>query len=197
MLDSLEDYDTDDQECIMTTLSAVQKMGWNHSSKDPFQFHIILGKVIREKDTKIKEVENTLDKQIDQKEQNEYEISKLKNDLKYEKDINEEVEIELKRKEDQIDHLASCVKNRDEIAESLTDAFGEKNDEIEMLKKECMTLETQVGKKNFLQKKLNVQNNVIEELQSNLNNVEKRSQDKNTNAIESLMKEMEQFERKK
>jgi hypothetical protein len=77
----------------------------------------------------------------------------LKNDLKYEKDINEEVEIELKRKEDQIEHLANCVKNRDEIAESLTDAFGEKNDEIEMLKKECMTLETQVGKENFLQKK--------------------------------------------
>ena len=56
-------------------------MGWNQSSKDPFQFHIILGKVIREKDAKNKD---TLDKRIDQKEQNEYEIINLKNYLKYE-----------------------------------------------------------------------------------------------------------------
>ena len=60
-----------------------------------------------------------------------------------------------------------------------------------------MTLETPVGKENFLQKKLNVQNNVIELLQGNLNYVEKRSQDKNTNEIESLMTEMEHLEREK
>jgi hypothetical protein len=58
-----------------------------------------------------------------------------------------------------------------------------------------MTLKTQVGKESFLQKKLNVQNNVIEELQCNLSVVEKRNQYKITNEIESLMTEMVHLEK--
>ena len=71
-------------------------------------------------------------------------------------------------------HLSKCVKNRDEITDSLDEAFEEKNNEIELLKKECLSLEAQVGKEAFLQNKLNIQNNVIE------NSVEKCSQNENT-----------------
>ena len=49
MLETLKDYDEDDQESIMTTLSTVQRQGWKHKA-DPYQFQIILGKVLREKD---------------------------------------------------------------------------------------------------------------------------------------------------
>ena len=35
MLDTLKDYDEDDQKSIMRTLTAVQKNGWNHG-QDPF-----------------------------------------------------------------------------------------------------------------------------------------------------------------
>ena len=140
MLETLKDYDEDDQESIMTTLSTVQRQGWKHKA-DPYQFQIILGKVLREKDGKLREVEKALDKQRDQKEQFEYELNKLKKDLKYEKDMNEELENELKHKEDQIVHLEKCVKNRDEITNSLEELFREKDDEIERLKKQCVGLE--------------------------------------------------------
>jgi hypothetical protein len=84
-----------DMEIIMTTLSTVQKQGWKHKA-DLYQFQIILANVLREKDRKLREVENALEKQRDKKEQFEYELNKLKNDNKYENDMNEELENELK-----------------------------------------------------------------------------------------------------
>ena len=48
----------------MTILSTVQKKGCEHNANS-FQFHIILGQVLREKVGKTRGVENALDKQMD------------------------------------------------------------------------------------------------------------------------------------
>ena len=193
MLETLKDYDEDEQESIMTTLSTVQSQGWKRSANQ-YQFHIILGKVLREKEGKLREVENTLDKQRDKNEQFQHELNKLKNDQKYEKDINEELENELKLKEDQIVHLENCVKNRDEITNSLEELFREKGDEIEGLMEKCVGLEIQLEKELVLQKKLQIQNNVIEELRGNLKAVEKENNVEYKNEIESMLVEIEHLQ---
>ena len=193
MLETLKDYDEDEQESIMTTLSTVQSQGWKRSANQ-YQFHIILGKVLREKEGKLREVENTLDKQRDKNEQFQHELNKLKNDQKYEKDINEELENELKLKEDQIVHLENCVKNRDEITNSLEELFREKGDEIEGLMEKCVGLEIQLEKELVLQKKLQIQNNVIEELRGNLKAVEKENNVEYKNEIESMVVEIEHLQ---
>ena len=151
-METLKDYDEDEQESIMATLSTVQSQGWKRSANQ-YQFQIILGKVLREKEGKLREVENTLDKQRDKNEQFQHELNKLKNDQKYEKDINEELENELKLKEDQIEHLEKYMKNRDEITNSLEELFREKDDEIEGFKEKCVGLEKQIEKELVLQKK--------------------------------------------
>jgi gas vesicle protein len=66
----------------------------------------------------------------DANEQNKKKIRDLKDDLDYERGINEELVDELKGKDDEIDHLKKCVKNRDDISTSLDDMFKEKLDEI-------------------------------------------------------------------
>ena len=77
MLETLKDYDEDEQERIITTLSTVQSQGWKRNANQ-YQFHIILGKVSREKEGKLREVENALDKQKDKNKQFQYELNKLK-----------------------------------------------------------------------------------------------------------------------
>ena len=77
MLETLKDYDENEQERIMTTLSTVQSQGWKRNTNQ-YQFHIILGKVSREKEGKLREVENALDKQKDKNKQFQYELNKLK-----------------------------------------------------------------------------------------------------------------------
>ena len=114
MLQTLKDYDENEQESIMTTLSTVQSQGWKQNA-DQYQFHIILGKVLREKEGKLREVEYALDKQRDENEQFQYELNKLKNNHKHGRDMNEELENEQKLKEDQIIHLEKYVKKKDEI----------------------------------------------------------------------------------
>ena len=77
MIDSLTNYNDEDQKSIMRTLTAVQKWGWNHG-QDPYQFYIILGSAIREKEKQIKDLEEALEDQIDQNNQKDYYISKSK-----------------------------------------------------------------------------------------------------------------------
>ena len=98
MLDSLNKYEEDDQKSIMRTLTAVQKKGWKNG-QDPFQFYIILGSVIREREKEIKDFEGVLEHNTDQINQKDHCINKLKDDLKNEKSVNEELEEELKIKE--------------------------------------------------------------------------------------------------
>ena len=104
----------------------------------------------------------------DENEQNKKKVRDLKDDLDYERGINEELVNELKEKDDENDHLKKCVKNRDDISTSLDDMFKEKLDEIRNLRENCDSLAKQVGKEIRLEKKLDIQNKVINELKSNL-----------------------------
>ena len=75
MIDTLTDYNEEDQKSIMRTLTAVQKNGWN-LGQYPFQFYIILGSVVRERETQIKELEEALEQLRDQNEEKDHEINK-------------------------------------------------------------------------------------------------------------------------
>ena len=60
----------------------------------------------------LKEVQILLEKVKDENEQNKKKVSDLKDDLHYERGINEELVDELKEKDLENEHLKNCVKNR-------------------------------------------------------------------------------------
>ena len=96
----------------------------------------------------LKEVEILLEKVKDENEQNKKKIRDLKDDLHYQRDMNEELVNELKEKDEENEHLKKCVKNRDDITSSLDDMFKEKIDEISNLRENCDSLAKQVGDPN-------------------------------------------------
>ena len=71
---------------------------------------------------------------------------------------------------------------------------GEKDDEIEGLKEKCVGLEKQVEKELVLQKKLQIQNDVIEELRGNLKAVDKENKVEYKNEIEPMVIEIEDLQ---
>ena len=75
----------------------------------------------------------------------------MKENLQNERDINEQLEDEIKSKDEEIDHLKKCVKNKDEVANNLEGIFRDKTNEIEQLKDHCETLALQVGKELILE----------------------------------------------
>ena len=160
MMDSLTNYNKEEQKSIMRTLTAVQKKGWNHGN-DPFQFYIILGSVIREKEKEVKDLEKALDCQTDQNNEKDHCISKLKDDLKNEKDVNVELEEEQKRIDGEAKNLQSCLKNKDDIINRLDVVIKEQMDEIENSKENCEKL---AKTKIILEKKTKIANEVIKEL---------------------------------
>ena len=87
----------------------------------------------------------------DENEQNKKKVRDLKDDLYYERGINEELVNEVKEKDDENDHLKKYVKNRDDISTSLDDMFKEKLDEIRNLRENCHSLAKQVGKEIMLE----------------------------------------------
>ena len=163
MIDTLTDYNEEDQKSIMRTLTAVQKNGWNHG-QDPFQFYIILGSVVRERETQIKELEEALEQLGDQNEEKDHEIYKSKEDIKNEKKVNEEMEEELERRDVETKSLHNCVKNRDDIINSLYEVIKEHINEINDLRGNCESLARTAGKEIILEKKLETANEVIKDL---------------------------------
>ena len=100
----------------------------------------------------------------DENEQNKKKVSDLKDDLHYERGINEELVDELKEKDLENEHLKNCVKNRDDISNSLDDMFKEKMDEISNLRENCASLAKQVGRELILENKVDIQNKIIDTL---------------------------------
>jgi hypothetical protein len=164
MIDSMTNYNEEEQKSIMRTLTAVQKKGWSHGN-DPFQFYIILGSVIREKEKEVKDLEESLQCQMDQTNKKEHCISKFKDDLKNEKDINVELEEEQERIDGEAKNLQSCLKNKDEIIIRLDAVNKEQMDEIENSKENCERL---AKTKIILEKKMKIANEVIKELNEKL-----------------------------
>ena len=73
----------------------------------------------------LKEMHILLEKVKDENEQNKKKESELKDDLHHERCINEELVDELKEKDLENEHLKKCVKNRDDITNSLDHMFKE------------------------------------------------------------------------
>ena len=101
---------------------------------------------------------------------------------------------EFDRKEEESKNLRKCVKNRDDIINSLDEVIKERVDEINYLRENCESLARQVGKDLVLEKKNEIQNKVIEELKDNLKDVEKLKNDDPTKEIKLLTFEIEQLQ---
>ena len=143
----------------------------------------------------LKEVEILLEKVKDENEQNKKKIRDLKDDLHYERDMNEELVNELKEKDEENEHLKKCVKNRDDITSSLDDMFKEKIDEISNLRENCDSLAKQVGKELILENKLEIQNKIINELKSDLKEAKVTVTTGPMDDMEKLLSEIGQLEK--
>ena len=144
MLDTLKDYEEDDQKSIMRTLTAVQKNGWNHG-QDPFQFYIILGSVIRERETQVKEFEEALEELKDQNEEKEHELNKLKGDLKNETNVNEEMENELNQIDQKYKEAENELKLKQKEMSVLENVISEQVEEINILKDKNDSMVSQIS----------------------------------------------------
>ena len=65
-MEFLDDYSEEDGKSIMATLNVVQSRGWSAQTDDQYQFHIILGSAIRCYESKIEQLENYLEKTVDE-----------------------------------------------------------------------------------------------------------------------------------
>ena len=193
-MEFLDDYSEEDAKSIMATLNVVQSRGWSAQTDDQYQFHIILGSAIRCYESKIEQLENDLEKTVDESHQNFKDFKDMKDELRQEREINEELVVDVKRGEKEIKHLKECVQNRDDIANSLEEIFKERTTEIANLKENCESLSAQVGKELILDQKLNIQNGFIKELRSQLTDVENQTKVDKTEEIKTLMTEIEQLE---
>ena len=142
----------------------------------------------------LKEVQILLEKVKDENEQNKKKVSDLKDDLHYERGINEELVDELKEKDLENEHLKNCVKNRDDISNSLDDMFKEKMDEISNLRENCASLAKQVGRELILENKVEIQNKIIDTLKANLKEAEDTVRTGTKDNLEKLMSEIRQLE---
>ena len=193
-MEFLDNYSEEDGKSIMATLQVVQSKGWSATTDDQYQFHIILGSAIRCYELKIEQLEKDLENTVDETNQKIKEFKDMKNELRQEREINEELLDDVKRSDEEIKHLQECVHNRDDIANSLEEVFKERTKEIENLKGNCERLAVQVGKELILEKKLNIQNGVIKELRSQLTDFEKQTDVDNPEEIKTLMTEIEKLE---
>ena len=129
-MEFLEEYSEEDRNSIMATLNVVQSRGWSAKTDDQYQFHIILGGNIRDNEMKIKQLEYDIEKTIDENNQNLKDLKDLKENLRQERELNEELLDEVKRNDEEIKHLKKCVQNRDEIDNSLEEEFRERTEKL-------------------------------------------------------------------
>ena len=104
-----------------------------------------------------KKIENLIDENDNLKEEN----YNLNNKLKYERENNNDLEEDLKRKVGEFEELRKCVENNDHNVKKLDIAIKEREEEIDYLKE---IQANQVGKEHVLEKEIESQRKVIEEL---------------------------------
>ena len=73
--------------------------------KDPFFFQIILGGKIKAQVAKIKELDDALGKHEEENHQGRKDIRDLKNEVKHKMDVLDEIEIDLDKKDNEIQQL--------------------------------------------------------------------------------------------
>jgi chromosome segregation ATPase len=193
-MEFLDDYSEEDAKCIMATLQVVQSRGWSPKTDDQYQFHIILVSAIRCYELKIEQLEKDLEKTVDEANQKLKDFKDIKDELRLEREINEELVDNLKRTDEEIKHLKKSVQNRDDIVNGLEEVLTERTNDIENLKENCETHVAQLGKKLILEQKLKIQNGVIKELKSQIKDSDKKTDGDKPEEIKTLMDEIEQLE---
>ena len=193
VMETLKNYSQEDQVNIMTTLKIVQDRGWSPMNTDPYQFHIILGGKLLSQEKVIQSLENDLENFKEQLVKTENEMGVLKNNCKYEKEMVEDLEEDLNRKDGELKHLEKCFQNRIEIINKQDIIIKERNDEISQFRLNNTNLENQIVEGLKLEKKVKIQNNIIKELKTNLEDKEIRKNDDISKEIKSLLKEIEEL----
>jgi hypothetical protein len=97
----LDNYDDEVKKDIMATLNVVQKNGWSAKNSDQYQFHIILGSELRSQESKIKQLERDLEAVYDESKQKLKGFTDIKEELRRERENNDDMEHEMKKKEDE------------------------------------------------------------------------------------------------
>ena len=109
-MELLDNYDDEDKKDIMATLNVVQKNGWSANNGDQYQFHIILGSELRSQESKIKQLESDLEAHDDESKKRLKAFTDIKEELRSERENNDDMEHEMKKKEDEIDLLRMHIK---------------------------------------------------------------------------------------
>ena len=136
----------------------------NHG-QDPFKFYIILGSVIREKETKVKELEEALEQLKDQSEEKDHKIHKLKDDLKNGIIVNEEMENELERIEQKNREAENKLELKNRELSVVEYILSKQVEEINILNDDTKSMVSQISENVMLEKQVETQKNMIAELQ--------------------------------
>ena len=147
VMESLSNYSEEEQNQIITTLTVIQERGWSHDVNDPYQFQIILGEKLMSQTKRIKSFENNLESLEEENLQKDKYIKDLKADLEHHKDVTEDMEQEINKRDDVINALQYGIDGKIKVIHDLVQI--RKGNEKENI---------------LMEKKLKIQENVIKEL---------------------------------
>ena len=150
---------------------------------------------VKSMEIELQELKILLERAKDENEENKKKVKDLKDDLHHERDIHEELVNELKETDEENEHLRKCVKNRDNIDNSLEDMFKDQTDEIMNLRESCDSLARQVGKELVMENKLEIQNKIIDVLKNDLKEANDATRIETIDDIEKLMLDIGQLEK--
>ena len=161
----LSSYSEEEQSQIMTTLTFIQEKGWRHDTNDPYQFQIIVGEKLMSQTKRIKSFQSSLESVQEENLQKEKYMKDLKADLDHQKDVNEDMEQEINKKDDVIKALQYGINGKIKMIDDLVQIrkVNEEDNEI-MEKKLSVQNKVLIELKNKLKEKVDIQNQQ-EELQ--------------------------------
>ena len=161
----LSSYSEEEQSQIMTTLTFIQEKGWRHDTNDPYQFQIIVGEKLMSQTKTIKSFQSSLESVQEENLQKEKYMKDLKADLDHQKDVNEDMEQEINKKDDVIKALQYGINGKIKMIDDLVQIrkVNEEDNEI-MEKKLSVQNKVLIELKNKLKEKVDIQNQQ-EELQ--------------------------------
>ena len=161
---------------------------------DPFKVHIILGEKIRALEEDNKALDNNLEDLKEQCSQKEKAVEDLKYDLNHERVINEELEEDLDRKIDEVDQIKKDLRMKEESFDNLEMVLKEKIVEIFHLRENTESMGHQIFEAIKLEKKVDIQNNLINDLKNKLKEKEEVETFNEKEEVEKLVTEIKHLE---
>ena len=132
-----------------------------------------------------------IEKELDEsKEENHY----LNNKLDYKRDLIEDMEIELNKYERQVEEAKSEIELKEKELKDFEACVGKQVEEINVLRDNCQSMISQISENILMEKKIEVQNNIIKELKERLNEAEKVNKSESTEDVDKLILEVQQLQ---